>query len=262
MPAGCSRPTRRLTSSARAACRIARGCLHRLSRGGGRKRAADLAPRRPANGTELFPPARRLQPAQQLFSPRRMLAYTIRESLELMRDPIRLGFALLGTAFLMLIFGFGITTDVNSLTFAVLDRDKTYESRAYLEELRGSPYFVEQPPLTDAARSAGPAEERAGHGHDRDPAGLRPRHEARTADRGRRLDRRRHAVPRRDDPRLSRRRAPAVPLRPCHSRQGGSAARRSATDRGPLSLQPGFRQHLSPWSRRPSRCSSRSSRRS
>ena len=61
-----------------------------------------------------------------------MFAYTVREALELMRDPIRLGFALLGTAFLMLISEFGITTDVNSLTFAALDRDKTYESRAYL----------------------------------------------------------------------------------------------------------------------------------
>jgi ribosome-dependent ATPase len=87
----------------------------------------------------------------KIFSPRRMLAYTIRESLELMRDPIRLGFALLGTAFLMLIFGFGITTDVNSLSFAALDRDDSFESRAYLSELRGSPYFIEQPPLKDAA---------------------------------------------------------------------------------------------------------------
>ncbi|MFI5001525.1 MAG: ABC transporter permease, partial [Reyranellales bacterium] len=89
--------------------------------------------------------------ASRLFSFRRMLAYTIRESLELLRDPIRLAFALGGTAFLMLVFGFGITTDVNSLSFAALDRDNTYESRAYLEELRGSAYFVEQPPLKDAA---------------------------------------------------------------------------------------------------------------
>jgi ribosome-dependent ATPase len=87
---------------------------------------------------------------RQLFSFRRLLAYTIRESLELRRDPIRLAFALVGTAFLMLIFGFGITTDVTSLSFAALDRDNTYESRAYLEELRGSPYFVEQAPIKDA----------------------------------------------------------------------------------------------------------------
>jgi ribosome-dependent ATPase len=49
----------------------------------------------------------------------------------------------------MLVFGFGISTDVDNLTFAVLDHDQTHESRAYLEELRGSQYFVEQPPLTD-----------------------------------------------------------------------------------------------------------------
>jgi ribosome-dependent ATPase len=101
-------------------------------------------------GAELVPVAAPAEAKEPPFSPRRMLAYTIRESLELMRDPIRLGFALLGTAFLMLIFGFGITTDVNSLTFAALDRDNTYESRAYLEELRGSRYFVEAPLLKDA----------------------------------------------------------------------------------------------------------------
>src|SRR6516162_10671461 len=85
------------------------------------------------------------------FSLRRLVACTIRETLELVRDPIRLGFALFGTTFLMLVFGFGISTDVNSLTFAVLDHDQSHESRAYLEELRGSSYFVEKPPLADYA---------------------------------------------------------------------------------------------------------------
>src|SRR6516162_7326053 len=67
------------------------------------------------------------------------------------RHPTRskLGFALLAVAFLMLVFGFGISNDVNSLTFAVLDHDQSHECRAYLEELRGSAYFVEKPPLTD-----------------------------------------------------------------------------------------------------------------
>ena len=87
----------------------------------------------------------------QAFSLQRLFAYTIRETLELLRDPIRLGFALFGTALLMLVFGFGISTDVNNLSFAVLDRDHSHESRAYLEELRGSSYFVEKPPLTDYA---------------------------------------------------------------------------------------------------------------
>jgi len=77
----------------------------------------------------------------------RLLAYTIRETLELLRDPIRLGFSLLGTTLLMLVFGFGVSTDVNNLSFAVLDRDQSPASRAYLEELRGSTYFVEKAPL-------------------------------------------------------------------------------------------------------------------
>jgi ribosome-dependent ATPase len=85
------------------------------------------------------------------FSLRRLFAYTIREALELSRDPIRLGFSLLGTTLLMLVFGFGVTTDVNNLTFAVLDHDKSPESLAYLEELRGSTYFIEKPPLADYA---------------------------------------------------------------------------------------------------------------
>ncbi|HJZ21338.1 MAG TPA: ATP-binding cassette domain-containing protein, partial [Bradyrhizobium sp.] len=86
-----------------------------------------------------------------LFSVQRLFACTVREGLELIRDPIRLTFALFGTSLLMIAFGFGISTDVNNLTFAVLDRDQTHESRAYLEEVRGSPYFVEKPPLADYA---------------------------------------------------------------------------------------------------------------
>jgi ribosome-dependent ATPase len=114
--------------------------------------ARGTAPRKHVLTIEHSPAPAATTPAiSQLFSFRRMLAYAVREALELIRDPIRLGFALGGTAFLMLVFGFGITTDVNSLTFAVLDRDNTYESRAYLEELRGSAYFVEQPSLKDAA---------------------------------------------------------------------------------------------------------------
>ena len=110
--------------------------------------AANIAPPAAAGSVARLPPPRQRPRA---FSLQRLFAYTIRESLELLRDPIRLGFALFGTAFLMLVFGFGISTDVNNLTFAVLDHDQSHESRAYLEELRGSTYFTEQPPLADYA---------------------------------------------------------------------------------------------------------------
>jgi len=86
---------------------------------------------------------------RRAFSWQRLGAYTIRETIELLRDPIRLGFALFGTVFLMVVFGFGISTDVNNLTFAVMDHDQSHESRAYLEELRGSAYFTERPSLAD-----------------------------------------------------------------------------------------------------------------
>jgi len=91
------------------------------------------------------------QVRQGHFSLQRLLAYAIRESIELIRDPIRLTFAMFGTAMLMLVFGFGISTDVNNLTFAVLDHDQSHESRAYLEELRGSRYFLEKSQLTNYA---------------------------------------------------------------------------------------------------------------
>ena len=111
-------------------------------------RAAQAGSGPPSTGIDA---AQRLPPRQRAFSLRRLFAYTIRETIELLRDPIRLSFALFGTALLMLVFGFGISTDVNNLTFAVLDHDQSHESRAYLEELRGSSYFVEKPPLANYA---------------------------------------------------------------------------------------------------------------
>jgi ribosome-dependent ATPase len=112
---------------------------------GARAAPPAAAPATPGTAVALRAP----QPARSAFSLRRLLAYTIRETLELLRDPIRLGFSLFGTTLLMLVFGFGVSTDVNNLSFAVLDHDQTPESRAYLEELRGSTYFVEKPPLAD-----------------------------------------------------------------------------------------------------------------
>ncbi|MBP2297720.1 ribosome-associated ATPase/putative transporter RbbA [Azospirillum picis] len=85
-----------------------------------------------------------------LVSRRRLLAYAWRETLELRRDPVRLTVALLGTVLLMLVFGFGITMDVQDLTFAVLNHDRTPESRAYVEQYDGSRTFLATPPAADA----------------------------------------------------------------------------------------------------------------
>ncbi|NTV71475.1 MAG: ribosome-associated ATPase/putative transporter RbbA [Azonexaceae bacterium] len=85
------------------------------------------------------------------FSLRRLLGYAYRESLELRRDPIRLAFALIGSVLLMFVLGFGISLDVEGLRFAVLDRDQSPESRAYIENIAGSRYFIERPAITDTA---------------------------------------------------------------------------------------------------------------
>jgi len=115
------------------------------------ERAAEIPPLTLHQATADLNRTESQTPPSVAFSFQRTFAYTIREGLELLRDPIRLMFALFGTTLLMIVFGFGISTDVNNLTISVLDRDQTPESRAYLEELRGSPYFVEKPPLADYA---------------------------------------------------------------------------------------------------------------
>lgn len=81
------------------------------------------------------------------FSLRRLLAYSIRETLEVLRDPVRLAFAFLGSILLLLIFTYGISTDVDNIKFAVFDQDQTPASRAYLKSYEGSLYFSEQAPL-------------------------------------------------------------------------------------------------------------------
>jgi len=62
-----------------------------------------------------------------------MLAYTRNETMQILRDPIRLAFAFIGSALLMLVFGFGITTDVEHIRYASLDLDQSPESRRYLD---------------------------------------------------------------------------------------------------------------------------------
>lgn len=90
------------------------------------------------------PPARR-------FDPRRLWACTRRETMELLRDPIRLSFAFLGPLLLMLAFGFGISLDVENLKFAAYDQDNSMESRQLIEAFSSSRYFDERAPIRSAA---------------------------------------------------------------------------------------------------------------
>lgn len=84
------------------------------------------------------------------FSPQRLLAYSRRETMEVMRDPIRLAFAFLGSMVLLVIMSYGISMDVENLKFAAFDQDQTPQSRAYLRSYTGSRYFSEQPDIISA----------------------------------------------------------------------------------------------------------------
>lgn len=82
---------------------------------------------------------------------RRAAACSRRESLELLRDPVRALLATLGSLLLMIVIGYGLNMDVEDLPYAVLDRDATALSRDYVLNLSGSRYFSERPPLADYA---------------------------------------------------------------------------------------------------------------
>lgn len=90
-------------------------------------------------------------PGRVRFNLSRAWSYTLRETLELKRDPLRATLALLGTAILMFIIGYGINLDVENLSYAVLDRDQTGLSQSYTLNLSGSRYFIEKPPIADYA---------------------------------------------------------------------------------------------------------------
>ena len=83
------------------------------------------------------------------FNIDRLLAYSIREITEIVRDPVRLGFAFFGSIALLVIMAYGINMDVEKINFAVLDLDKTPESRTYIRSYFGSPYFREHKELQD-----------------------------------------------------------------------------------------------------------------
>ena len=81
----------------------------------------------------------------------RMLAYSANETMQIRRDPVRLVFAFVGSALLMLVFGFGITTDVEHIRYATFDLDRSPESRTYLEQFAGTPrYFTQARPVRSA----------------------------------------------------------------------------------------------------------------
>lgn len=89
----------------------------------------------------------------RLFDIARLWAYARRETVELLRDPIRLTFAIAGPIILMLAFGYGISFDIENLQMASFDQDNTPQSRQLLDGFSGSRYFSVQPPIASATEA-------------------------------------------------------------------------------------------------------------
>ena len=87
---------------------------------------------------------------RRILSPARVWAVARREGLELLRDRVRIAFALVGPMILMIAVGFGISFDVDDLSYAVLDRDRSPESRILRQQFSGSRYFSERATLHSA----------------------------------------------------------------------------------------------------------------
>ena len=123
------------------------------------KKQAQAAPQAAEEGAERArapqPAAQEAKPApsrtSRRFDPGRLWAYARLETMQLLRDPIRMAFAFVGPVILMLAFGYGITFDVENLKFAAFDQDRTPESRRLLESFSGSHYFSERPPISSTA---------------------------------------------------------------------------------------------------------------
>jgi ribosome-dependent ATPase len=93
-------------------------------------------------------PVSHSEPPRRGFSLSRVWAFARREAIELRHDSVRLAFAVLGPLLLMVVFGYGISLDVDHLTFSILDFDGTQASRTYSDSFRGSIYYDEQRPIT------------------------------------------------------------------------------------------------------------------
>ena len=76
------------------------------------------------------------------FSIARLWAIARKEAIQLRRDARSLGLAFVLPVIMLVLFGYAITTDVEHITTAIVDRDHTPESRALTSAFSESNYFL------------------------------------------------------------------------------------------------------------------------
>lgn len=72
---------------------------------------------------------------------RRVLALTLKEWREIVRDPVYLTLAFVIPIVLMVVVGHGVTQDVDNVGLIVLDEDRTTTSRAYVQNFVSTRHF-------------------------------------------------------------------------------------------------------------------------
>ena len=70
--------------------------------------------------------------------------------MEILRDPVRVTFAILNPIILMFVIGYGISFDVEHLRWAAFDQDRSLESRQLLDSFENPKYFDRKPDLAAA----------------------------------------------------------------------------------------------------------------
>lgn len=65
-----------------------------------------------------------------------------KEALEILRDPVTLGVAVVLPVIMLFLFGYAISLDVNDVSMAVYDQDRSQESARLVDAFVGSGYFT------------------------------------------------------------------------------------------------------------------------
>ncbi|OPX19974.1 MAG: hypothetical protein BZ151_06570 [Desulfobacca sp. 4484_104] len=82
---------------------------------------------------------------------RRLQSVFLKEIKEIYRDKIYLAMALVVPLILMILFGLGLTLDVKNIPTAVLDQNRSPQSREYVARVTRSRYFTLENYLTDVS---------------------------------------------------------------------------------------------------------------
>ena len=84
---------------------------------------------------------------------RRFWAILKKEFRQIRRDPLSLGLLVFVPAMLLMLYGYALSFDVKHIRVAVLDEDRTQESRALQDSLFQNPYFDRDPTLATSAQA-------------------------------------------------------------------------------------------------------------